>query len=144
MEDFDNEYEKEYQEYLKRVQEEKNIEEDDCSELNTGITALDTTYFFDKRVVQLINVFDKAIAYVEAHTDLTKDEIQNCINQCILQIEFKEEYQENPNGIGYVDHIFRILSININILEENPEYIYEFIKHEITHMIGRKNHKYVI
>lgn len=143
MENFNNEYEKEYQEYLERIQEE-NMEEDDYSKLNTGITALDTTYFFDKRVALLINVFDKAITYIETHTDLTKDEIQNRINECISQIEFKEEYPENPNGIGYVDNIFRIVSININILEENPEVIYEFIKHEMTHMMGRKNFKTVI
>lgn len=135
MENLNNEYEKEYQEYLERIQEE-NREEEDYSKLNTGITAIDETYFLDKRVESLINVFNGAIAYIKSHTDLTEDEIKHRINKCILQIEFEEEYPENPNGIGYVDNIFRILSININILKEDPEVIYEFIKHEMTHMIG--------
>lgn len=135
--------EREYQEYLervkeyeKRVQEEKNWEEE-YDELDTGIRAIDRTYFFDKRVEELTDAFNKAIAYIEEHTDLTEDEIKNCINENIWEIELKEGYPENPNGIGYVDNIFNILSVNINILKEEPEYIEKFIRHEMTHMIGR-------
>lgn len=136
MDDFDNEYEKEYQEYVK-VQEEKNVEEDDYSELNTGIRAIDRTYIFDKRVETLTEPFYKAIAYIETHTALTEDEIKKCINENILQIELKEEYPENPTGVGYVDNVFNLLSVNINVLKEEPEYVEKFIRHEMTHMVGR-------
>lgn len=141
--------EKEYQEYLERVKEyEKRVQEEeeweDFEDLNTGIKAIDRTYIFDRRVEALTDVFYKAIAFIEAHTDLTEDEIKNCINENIWRIELKEGYPKNPKLEGYVDDLFYILSININVLKKNPEYIYEFIKHEMTHMIGRKNYKTII
>lgn len=134
--------EKEYQEYLERVKEYENrIQEDenweDFEDLNTGIRAIDRTYIFDKKVVALTEPFYKAIAYIETHTDLTEDEIKNCINENILQIELKEGYPENPTGVGYVDNVFNLLSVNINVLKEEPEYVEKFIRHEMTHMIGR-------
>lgn len=135
--------EKEYQEYLERIQEEEEFEEQ-YDELNTGIKAIDRTYFFDKRVEALTDAFNKAIDYIEAHTDLTEDEIKNCINEHIWKIELKDGYPNNPKLEGYVDNLFYILSININVLKENPEYIYKFIRHEMTHMIGRKNYKTII
>ena len=122
-------------EYENRIQEEENWE--DFEDLNTGIKAIDRTYIFDKKIEALIEPFYKAIAYIEAHTDLTEDEIKNCINENILEIELKEGYPKNPTGVGYVDNVFNILSININVLKEKPEHIEEFIKHEMTHMIGR-------
>lgn len=87
--------EKEYQEYLERVKEYENrIQEEenweDFEYLNTEIKAIDRTYIFDKRVEVLTEPFYKAIAYIEAHTDLTEDEIKNCINENILEIELKE------------------------------------------------------
>lgn len=134
--------EKEYQEYLERVKEYENrIQEEenweDFEYLNTEIKAIDRTYIFDKRVEVLTEPFYKAIAYIEAHTDLTEDEIKNCINENILEIELKEGYAENPTGVGYVDNVFNLLSVNINVLKEEPEYVEKFIRHEMTHMIGR-------
>lgn len=134
--------EKEYQEYLERVKEyEKRVQEEEdwenFEDLNTGIKAIDRTYIFDRRVEALTDAFNKAIDYIEAHTDLTKDEIRNCVNENIWEIELKEGYSEDPNGIGYVDNVFNLLSVNINVLKEEPEYVEKFIRHEMTHMIGR-------
>jgi len=138
--------EKEYQEYLERVKEYENRmqeeeewedEYDEYDDLDTGIEAIDKTYFFDKRVESLIDAFNKAIAYIEAHTNLTEDKIKNCINENILQIELEEEYPDDPTGVGYVDNIFKILSVNINVFKEEPEYIEKFIRHEMTHIIGQ-------
>ncbi len=130
--------EKEYQEYLEEVKKYENrIQEEENWELNTGIKAIDRTYIFNKRVEALIEPFYKSIAYIEAHVDLTEDEIKNYINENIWEIELKEGYPDNPTGVGYVDNVFNILSININVLKEKPEYIEKFIRHEMTHMIGR-------
>lgn len=115
---------------------EESMEE--YKELNTGIAAIDSTYFFDKRAELLVDIFNKAIEYVKKHTNLTEEQIKVRINNCIRQIEFKEEYPDNPNGVGYVDTMLFILSMNVNVLEKSPQYIYEFIRHEIMHMVGSK------
>ena len=72
----ETEDEKEYQEYLERVEEyEKRVQEEedweDFEDLNTGIRAIDRTYIFDRRVEALTDAFNKAIAYIEKHTDKT-------------------------------------------------------------------------
>lgn len=137
--------EEEYQEYLERIKQEEELDEElEDSGLKTGISAIDMTSLWDKRVEPLADIFQRAISYIENHTDLNEDQIKYRINKCISTIEFKEEYPENPNGMGYVDNLFRVLSINENILKEKPQYIYEFIRHEMVHMVGRKNDKTII
>ena len=115
--------------------------EEYTDELYTGIIAIDRTYIFDSRVKELLEAFEKSIDYIKKHTDLSEAEIKDAINQTIYQIEFKDGYPENPNGVGYVDTIFKLLSVNLKVLKETPEYIYEFIRHEMTHMIGGREVK---
>lgn len=137
MGNIDKDYEKEYQEFLERMHQEDEYEE--YIEFNTGINALDMAYLFDKEAAELLSkAFYKSIEYIIEHTGLTEKKVKNLINKCIMQIEFKEEYPENPNGIGYVSNLFYVLSIKKEVLKEEPEYIYKFIRHEITHMIGSK------
>ena len=86
----------------------------------------------------LVPIFEQVIDYFKKHTNLTEEEIKNRINTSIMEIELKDGYENNPNGVGYVDDMFHILSINQRVLEESPQYIYEFLRHEMTHMMGRK------
>ena len=84
--------------------EEYDDYEDDFRDLNTGICALDRTYIFDKRVEKLVDIFDKAISFIEEHTDLPKDEIINRINSKIIESLAAEillkipEWQPLPGG----------------------------------------------
>ncbi len=120
------------------VDEEYLEEIEAISELNSGINALDITYRFDKSVEMLVPIFYQAIDYLKRHTNLTEVEIKRRINANIMEIELKDGYENNPNGVGYVDDMFHILSMNQRVLAENPQYIYEFLRHEMTHMMGRK------
>ena len=111
---------------------------EEIPELNSGINALDITYRFDKSVEMLVPIFYQAIDYLKRHTNLTEVEIKRRINENIMQIELKDGYKDNPNGVGYVDDMFHVLSMNRRFFEKNPQYIYEFLRHEMTHMMGRK------
>lgn len=135
-EEFDEEeYRRIIEEYENSLEEYDDFE-DDFRDLNTGICALDRTYIFDKRVEKLVDIFDEAISFIEEHTDLPRDEIINRINSKIIEIELADGYKDNQYGIGNVDNVFNILSVNVNILEEDKEIIYEFIRHEMTHMLS--------
>ena len=130
-----SEEDKEYEEYLKRKEEDMYYEYD-IDSINSGIKAIDRTYISDKRVELLINVFDRVISYLTLHTNLTEQQIKDCINENVFTIEFVKEYEDNPNGIGYVNMLFRELSMKESMLEGDQEKLYEFLRHEITHMCG--------
>lgn len=104
--------------------------------LDSGIHGLDMAYFCDKRVGKLVEPFKKAIYFMKAHTTLTEEQILDRINRTIQYVELKDGYKDNPNGIGYVDGIFNILSVNVKILEREPDEVDEFLRHEMTHMLG--------
>lgn len=134
--DFDEEeYRKAIKEYEQRLLEEDEYD-DEFRDLNSGIYALDRTFTWDKNVEGLVDIFYRAISFIESHTELTQDEIINLINSKINEVELVNGYEENPEGVGYVDNIFGVLSINENILREDNETVYEFITHEIVHMLS--------
>lgn len=111
-------------------------DEDDYRKLDTGIYALDRTFMYDKRVEGLVNAFYESISFIKEHTDLSEDEIKEKINSKILDIELVDEYEDDTNQNGYLDNFFRTLSINKQILQQDAKTIYEFLRHEITHMIS--------
>ena len=112
----------------------EDIEIDD--ELNSGIMCLDRAYRFDKRVKGLVEPFKRAINFMKEHTDLSEVEIINRIDSNIMDVELKDGYKENPVGVGYVNPAMGLFSVNTNVLERDPESIYKFMLHEMTHMIG--------
>ena len=112
----------------------EDIEIDD--ELNSGIMCLDRAYRFDKRVKGLVEPFKRAINFMKEHTDLSEVEIIYRIDSNIMDVELKDGYKENPVGVGYVNPAMRLFSVNTNVLEKDPESIYTFMLHEMTHMIG--------
>ena len=125
----------EYEERKKQI-EQYPVKYDDIT-VETGITALSRAFTDDKRVVnQLAKTFNDALSFMESHTDLEKDEILRRINSKVWEIELVDGYEENPEGIGYVDNMLGIVSVNKNILTENQRTIYEFIRHEMTHMLS--------
>lgn len=118
------------------MNKERKNNDDDFRMINTGINALDKTFLFDKRVEMLVSIFNDVILFMEQHTSLSREEILEKINSKIYEIELADGYEDNPYGIGCVDNIFCILSINEKILTEEPKVIYEFIRHEVTHMLS--------
>ena len=119
-----------------------DIYEDFGSEdLNSGIRGLDMSYVFDKRVEKLVEPINKAMAYIKEHTDLSEEEILERVNDNIFRVELVDDYEDNPIGVGYVDGIFKMLSLRADELERDPETIYRFILHEMTHMMGNRFQK---
>lgn len=109
---------------------------EEIEELGSGILCLDMSYTFDKRAKKLIEPFKKAIRYLDEHTSLTEEEIIQRINENVSRVEFVEGYEQNSSGVGYVDGLFKVLSLKASVLEKDPEVINRFILHEMTHMIG--------
>ena len=133
----DEEYNKIIAEYERRFKEDDEAyEQDEFRDLGSGIDALDRTFLFDKRAEELVGVFNDAISFMEQHTDLSREEIIDRVNSKIREIELVYGYEDNPNGIGFVDNVFLLLSINENELKQDPKTIYEFIRHEMTHMLS--------
>ena len=114
----------EYEERKKQI-EQYPVKYDDIT-VETGITALSRAFTDDKRVVnQLAKTFNDALSFMESHTDLEKDEILRRINSKVWEIELVDGYEENPEGIGYVDNMLGIVSVNKNILTENKKMRYQ-------------------
>lgn len=125
----------EYEERENQV--EQYLVEDDDNTIETEITALSRAFTTDKEAVnQLAKTFNDVLSFMESHTDLEKDEILRRINSKVWEIELVDGYEEKPEGIGYVDNMLGIVSVNKNILTENQKTIYEFIRHEMTHMLS--------
>lgn len=131
----EEEYKRIIAEYKQSIRDDI-YDEEDFRTLETGIKALDITFSFDSRVEELEKPFLDAIAFMKNNTDLSQDEILKRINSKISTIELVDHYEEKPSGVGYVDNIFHLLSVNIKRLKSEPEVVCDFIRHEMTHMLS--------
>lgn len=83
----------------------------------------------------LADIFNKAIDFIENHTEMPRQLIIEKINKKITFIDIVDDFPDTPYGIGYVDNLLGGLYINQNILK-NEDGLYKFILHEITHMMS--------
>lgn len=145
--DMDNMNKREYTEKEKELLAELEAKGEYDSELDSifcEFRAIELHFDLgDKRVLKLIKPFRKAVDYIESHSRLTREEILQRVNNVIQYIEIVKEYKDDPTGVGYVDGLFGGLSLREDVLDDE-EYLYKFIRHEMTHMMGERYVKKVL
>lgn len=144
--DIDNIPKREYTEKEKKLLaelEEKGEYDSELDSLFCEFRAIEMYFIEDTRALKLIKPFRKAVDYIESHSRLKREEILQRVNNIIHYIEIVKEYKEEPNGVGFVDGLMGGLSLREDVLDDE-EFLYKFLRHEMTHMMGERYVKRIL
>ena len=94
----------------------------------------------DDRIFDVAEVLDEVFDFFEKNTNLTKDEVNNSVDQNLGEVTIYEEFEGNPYGIGFFDMAFGELAIKAKEIKGDLKYL---LRHEFTHLLGTKIDKNV-
>lgn len=134
MSDNNRNYTESEKAFLNKLESEY-LYDSEFDQLLTEFNAINIEFSRDKRVLKLIMPLRAAIDYISSHSNISKEDIIEKVNEIISYIDIVKEYKDNPNGIGYVDGFMFGLSLKEDVIDDEL-LLYEFLRHELTHIMG--------
>ena len=134
MSDNNRNYTESEKAFLNKLESEY-LYDSEYDQLLTEFNAINIEFSRDKRVLKLIMPLRAAIDYISSHSNIPKEDIIEKVNEIISYIDIVKEYEDNPNGIGYVDGFMFGLSLKEDVIDDEM-LLYEFLRHELTHIMG--------